>query len=163
MPTPSLPSSMRTCQYTDTSEFFSKNLKLNPSVALPQPPPNQHLVQIIAVSINPADYKPSEQLLINRFMISKPVTPGIDFAGRIVTPAEGPDDKPGELVFGTTGNYQFAGGALREFAVADKATIVLLLDGISALHASTIGIAGRYHCLSNDRSQSEERGERGVL
>lgn len=132
---------MRSWQYTTTKGGLENNLKLNPT-PLPQPKPTQHLVQMLAVALNPVDYKPAEIAIFSRLAIPKPATPGIDFVGRIVTPAAGSTFKPGQLVFGVAGTSPFAAGALREYAVTEQKGTVAVPEGLEARDAATIGVAG---------------------
>ncbi|KUJ10527.1 putative zinc-type alcohol dehydrogenase-like protein C16A3.02c [Mollisia scopiformis] len=135
-------STMKAWQYTTTKGGLEKNLKLNPSTPLPTPTPNQHLIQIIGVALNPVDYKLCELPLVTRFLVSKPATPCVDFAGCIVTPASGSDFKPGQLVFGVSGSSPLSGGALREFNVAGLGNVVAVPEGVDPLHACGVGVAG---------------------
>jgi len=80
------PSKMRAWQYTTTEGGIEKNLIINADAPVPTPKPKQNLVKVIAMALNPADYKNAESGLIGRLLISKPATPGFDFAGRIITP-----------------------------------------------------------------------------
>lgn len=121
---------------------MEKNLKLNPSAPIPKPNPNQNLVQIIAVALNPVDYKPAEIPLVGRFIVPKLATPGIDFAGCVVTPATGSALQGGQLVFGVAGTTPVAAGALKEFALVEKDTAVALPEGVDPVDAATIGVAG---------------------
>jgi NADPH:quinone reductase-like Zn-dependent oxidoreductase len=136
------PATIRTWQYHSTRGGLEKNLTLNTSNPLPKPNSNQHLVQILAVCLNPVDYKPAEIPIANRIMISRPATPGIDIAGCIVTPASGSPLKRGDLVFGCPSNTPLAGGALTEFAVCEKGNVVAVPEGVSAIDASTVCVAG---------------------
>ncbi|KAL9607413.1 MAG: hypothetical protein Q9167_007672 [Letrouitia subvulpina] len=137
------PSSMRAWQYSSTKGGLEKNLKINPSAPLPEPKKSdQHLVQITAAALNPVDYKPAEIAAVARFLLSKPATPGIDFAGFIVTPAPGSPLKAGQLVFGCSGTSVFAGGALAEFNTSNVNATVAIPDGVAPVDAATIGVAG---------------------
>jgi NADPH:quinone reductase-like Zn-dependent oxidoreductase len=118
MASPFPPSTIRAWQYSSTKAGIEKNLKINPSAPLPKPKPNQHPVQVIATALNPVDYKPTEIPLVGRLLVPKPATPGIDFAGCIVTPAIGSSLKRGQVVFGVSGTSPLAGGALSEFTLA---------------------------------------------
>ncbi|KAI4213976.1 MAG: hypothetical protein LQ351_003380 [Letrouitia transgressa] len=134
---------MRAWQYSSTEGGLEKNLKINPSALLPKPKKSdQHLVQVIAAALNPVDYKPAEVAAVARFVISKPATPGIDFAGKIVTPAPGSPLKAGQLVFGCSGASPFAGGALAEFNTSKVNATVAIPDGVAPVDAATIGVAG---------------------
>jgi len=136
------PSTMRAWQYSSTKGGLERNLKINPSVKLPKPKPDQHLVQIIATALNPIDYKPAEIPGVACFVITKPATPGIDFAGSIVRPAPGSPFMPGQLVFGLSGSSPLAGGALSEFSVSGTNSTVTLPDNVDPVDAATVGVAG---------------------
>lgn len=133
---------MRAWQYSSTKGGIERNLKINPSARLPTPKRDQHLVQIIAIALNPVDYKPAEIPGVARFAITKPATPGIDFAGSIVRPAPGSPLKAGQLVFGTSGSSPLAGGALAEFAVSRTNSTVAVPDSVDLVDAATVGVAG---------------------
>ena len=133
---------MRAWQYSSTRGGLEKNLKLNSSVPIPKPKPNQHLVQVIAIALNPIDYKPAEIPGVGRLAISKPATPGLDFAGTIVKPASGSSLKAGQLVFGCCGSSPLAGGALAEFSVSGSNVTVALPEDVKPIDAATIGVAG---------------------
>lgn len=136
------PSTMRAWQYSSTKGGLEKNLKINPSAPLPKPKPDQHLIQIIATALNPVDYKPAEIPGVARFAITKPATPGIDFAGSIVRPGSGSPLKAGQLVFGLSGSSPLAGGALSEFSVSGTNSTVALPDSVDPVDAATVGVAG---------------------
>lgn len=121
---------MKAWQYSGTKGGLDKNLRLNPSAPMPKPGPNQHLVQVSAVALNPIDYKPAEFRLLSLLAIPKPATPGLDFVGYLVTPAAGSALKPGQRVFGCTGTSPIAGGGLAEYAVAKTDQVVAAPDGI---------------------------------
>ena len=136
------PSVIRVWQYSSTKGGLDKNLTINQSAPLPKRKPQQHLVQVIATALNPVDYKPAEIPGVGRFIVPKPATPGIDFAGCIVTPAAGSSLKRGELVYGTAGTSPVAGGALSEFTLVEKDNAAVLPDGVDSTDAATIGVAG---------------------
>jgi len=133
---------MRAWQYASTKGGLEKNLKLNPSAPLPTVKPNQNLIQIIAVALNPVDFKPAEIPFAGRFLVPKLATPGIDIAGCIVTPAQGSAFKRGQLVFGGVGTTPCAGGGLAEFGVAQDATLAAIPDGVDLTDAACVCIAG---------------------
>lgn len=139
---PPPPSAIKAWQYTTTKGGIEKNLKLNPSAPLPKPKPNQHLIQIIAIALNPIDYKPSEIPGVVQVAISKPATPGLDYAGHIVTLAAGSDLKVGQLVFGVAGTLPIAGGALSEYAIVKYENAVAIPEGVDPIDAATVGVAG---------------------
>jgi NADPH:quinone reductase-like Zn-dependent oxidoreductase len=135
------PKMMRAWQYNKTTGGLANNLQLN-TVPLPQTTADQHLVQMQYVALNPVDYKPAEVALFSYLMIKKPATPGIDFAGRIVTPAPGSSLKPGQFVFGAAEINAFAGGALREYAASNVKGVAPAPEGMSAKDLATICVAG---------------------
>jgi NADPH:quinone reductase-like Zn-dependent oxidoreductase len=136
------PPTIRAWQYSKTSGGLEKNLKINPSAKLPVRKPNQHLVQVIAAALNPVDYKPAEVALISGLLISKPATPGIDFVGKIVEPAEGSSFEKGQTVFGFSGTSPLEGGALRDYTVTETNSTAAVPDGVDPVDAATIGVAG---------------------
>ncbi|KAL8640466.1 MAG: hypothetical protein Q9228_002623 [Teloschistes exilis] len=138
----STPSTMRAWQYSSAKGGLDKNIKINSSASLPTPKPDQHLVKVFAAALNPVDYKVAEFPGATTLIISKPATPGIDFAGSIVKPAAGSSLKPGQFVFGATGTSPFAGGALREYATAGTKAVTLLPDNVNVIDAATVAIAG---------------------
>jgi NADPH:quinone reductase-like Zn-dependent oxidoreductase len=133
---------MRAFQYTTTKGGLEKNLILNPhaSIPIPKDPSSQHLVQIISTCLNPIDYKPAE--VLPSFMLPKPATPGIDFVGKIVTPANGSNLKKGQMVFGVAGLSPMAGGALADYAIARKEGVAPLPPNVKPSDAATIGVGG---------------------
>lgn len=136
------PPTMRAWQYSSTNGGLEKNLRINPSATLPKPTSSQHLIQVIAVALNPADYKLPELPLVDRLFVPKPATPGLDFAGCIVTPATGSSLKPGELVFGVSKTFPLSGGALAEFIVTPSDTVAAVPDAIDPIDAATVWVAG---------------------
>lgn len=60
MATATLPSTMRIWKYASAAGGLENNLKLHTSEALPKPRPDQHLIKVLAVGLNPVDFKPAE-------------------------------------------------------------------------------------------------------
>lgn len=141
MAAPFPPATMRAWQYSSTKNGIEKNLAINPKATLPKLKPDQHLIKVIATALNPIDYKPAEIPGVGYFAITKPATPGIDFAGTIAQAAPGSALKTGQLVFGMAGNSPLAGGALAEFCVSGTKTTVALPDGVDPVDAATLGVA----------------------
>jgi NADPH:quinone reductase-like Zn-dependent oxidoreductase len=133
---------MKAWQYTSTKGGLVKNLKLNPAAKVPvvKDPSSEHFVEIIASCLNPVDYKACEAL--PSFFLPNPATPGIDYAGRIITPAKGSDLKPGQLVFGVGSSSPFAGGMLAEYGAVPKEGAAPIPPGVEIADAATIGVAG---------------------
>ncbi|SMR55395.1 unnamed protein product [Zymoseptoria tritici ST99CH_3D1] len=132
---------MRVWRYSSTDGGLENNIKLHLDAPLPKATKDGHLIQVLAVSLNPVDYKPTEAF-IGRFVVKKPATPGFDIAGRIFTPATNSRDfKAGDLVFGAASTNPLAGGALAEYIVAPASRIVHLPSGISPIEAAGIPVA----------------------
>ena len=136
-----LPPNFRKWQYSTTVGGLEKNLKLN-SVLLPKPTADQHVVKVIAVAINPVDYKPAEVPYVGGWLTGKDATPGIDFAGRLIIPAASSTLKEGQLIFGGASEAICAAGGLTEYAVVPKYTVALVPEGLDPMHAATIPVAG---------------------
>jgi len=140
-----LPSTMRAWLWTSATGGLEKNLHLSQSAIRPgqQLQKDQVVVQVISMSLNPADYKVPEMGMPAKLVISTPSSPGIDFCGRVV--ATGPALKefsPGQLVFGCLGRpMQF--GPLAEYLVCPSSAIASLPPGVDPDHAATIGVAGQ--------------------
>ena len=141
---------MRAWHFSTTNGGLEKNLTLNNEAPLPRHDAKSLgkqnvLVQVIAASLNPADYKIAELPLVGRLAIKKPSSPGQDFAGRVVALGDdggaGGDFKVGQLVFGRLDQpTQF--GTLAEFTVARKGAMAALPEGVSPKDAACVGTAG---------------------
>ena len=70
-------------QYAKTTGGMENNLKLV-TTPMPTRKPTEHLVRVIAASLNAVDYKVAEISVIGGFAVPKPATPGMDIAGEIV-------------------------------------------------------------------------------
>lgn len=138
MSAPAIPSTYRAWQFTSAKGGLEKNLKINPSIPQHKAKSDQHLIQVVAAALNPVDYKPAEVPFFTTF-IKTPAIPGIDFAGRIVQPADGSPLKPGQAVFGAAGTG-FAGGALGEYITSNR--VAPLPEGIPFSHGASAVIAG---------------------
>lgn len=132
---------MRVWKYASTDGGLEKHLKLHTSEPLPKPKANQHLVQVLAVGLNPVDFKPAEAPVIGRFAVKKPATPGFDFSGRIVTPADASKLEPGQLVYGAASTNPLAGGALAEYIAAPDDKTVPFPATLSPLDAAGAPVA----------------------
>jgi len=131
MATTTLPPTMRIWKYASAAGGLENNLKLHASETLPKPGPTQHLIKVLAVSLNPVDFKPAEAPLVGRFAVKYPATPGFDIAGHIIVPADGSSLEPGQLVFGAASTNPLAGGGLAEYVAAPAKTLVPIPTGVS--------------------------------
>ncbi|KAK5174629.1 uncharacterized protein LTR77_001710 [Saxophila tyrrhenica] len=136
----SLPSTMRIWKYASAKGGIEKHLSLHTSHSLPTPKLDKHLVQVLAVGLNPVDYKPAEAF-IGTLAVKKPATPGFDFAGRIITAASGSTLKPGQLVFGAASTNAVAAGGLAEYIAAPDKIIAAIPSGLSPLTAAGVPVA----------------------
>lgn len=140
-----VPETMKAWLYSSTTGGLEKNLTLDSTVDTPSTSlrPGQVLVEVISVSINPADYKVPAMPIVSRLLISKPASPGMEFAGRVVaTGTEVSDFKPGQLVYGMIGE---AGtfGTLREYIAVETKHIVAVPEGVDLDQAATVGCAAQ--------------------
>ena len=152
-------STMRASQFSKTSGGLEKHLTIN-DAARPPPSaklsPEQLLVEVISMSLNPVDYKFPEIPVMGWLTVTKPASPGIDYCGRVVTTGSGVDLKPGQLVFGRLEMpTQF--GTLGQYIIAPKAGAAPLPDGIDPDQAAAIGTAGltAYQCIVPNVKQDD--------
>lgn len=119
-------------------------MKLNISAPLPKPSTTQHLIRVIAAALNPVDYKPVEGIpLVKLLAAPGAATPGLDFAGVVVKPANGSKLRVGDVVFGVAGpGTPFAGGALSEHALSVEGNCVVVPEDVEPVDAATVGVAG---------------------
>lgn len=136
--------------FTDTTGGMEKNLQLREDIPLPPSASSlktdEVLVNTLATSLNPVDYKIAELPILGRLMIKRPSSPGLDFSGRVV--ALGPDSgkykyrlEPGMVVIGRLAMpTQY--GPLGEYLICPKEGAVAAPSGMSAEDAAAIGTAG---------------------
>lgn len=136
-------------QYYNTKlEPFEANLVCN-DVELPEQTSNSDyvIVQVVAAALNPADWKlPTTWPILSRLLFGRPNTPGLEFCGRILDRVPAGKKRanslaPGQLVMGRLpqpGKY----GALARYTRVRVADLAVVPSGLSALDASTLGIAG---------------------
>ncbi|KAI8586476.1 hypothetical protein BDZ88DRAFT_429012 [Geranomyces variabilis] len=133
---PPLPPTMRIWKYSTPAGGIENNMRLVEE-PLPTPSRNKHLVQVLAVGLNPVDFKPAEARIVRL-----PATPGLDFAGRIVVPAQNSPLTAGTLIFGAASFYNpMAGGALAEYITVPTDTVAPIPAGVSPLVAGGAPIA----------------------
>jgi len=137
-----IPSTMRAWQYSSAAGGIEKHLRMNPLASLPTLKPDENLIRVIAMALNPVDYKPVEVPFIGRFTHSKNAIPGLDVVGQVVKPAAGSSFKVGQVVFGVAGSSLFAGGAMADYATINVKTAVPVPEGVDLVQAGTVGIAG---------------------
>lgn len=140
---------MRAHLYTSTSPTLEANLKLHTSAPFPPTAhalkPNEVLVRVNATSLNPVDYKLASIPLIGRFLVPRPASPCLDFAGTIVNAAASTTTTatftPGQRILGRLGK-PVQHGALGEYIVCTTSDIAPLPGNVSAEDGAAIGTAG---------------------
>ncbi|KAI6754854.1 hypothetical protein HG530_012606 [Fusarium avenaceum] len=137
-----LPLTMRAVQWRSIKGGIEKNLKPVMDAELPKHAQSllkgHTLVKVAYASLNHLDYKVAEMPLCS-MIFPKPVTPGLDFSGTIVsTTLE--EFEEGQHVFGRT--ELPTGGTMAEYVVVGGEGIAPLLDGVSLREAACIGICG---------------------
>ena len=141
--TDALPSTMRAWLWTSATGGLEKNLHFSDTATRPGQRLGRYqvVVQVISMSLNPADYKVPEMGLIAKLIISTPSSPGIDFCGRIVALGSAVKDfSSGQLVYGCLGRpMQY--GPLAEYLVCPSNMIAALPAGVDPDDAATIGVA----------------------
>jgi NADPH:quinone reductase-like Zn-dependent oxidoreductase len=149
----SLPTTMKAWQWSRCPSTLEEAIELNHAVPLPTAhralQPGECLIKVHAAALNPVDYKLAELPVVGRMAISKPATPGLDFAGRVVQVGADCDVVIGQKVFGKLEPKQQI-GTLGEYIVGSKAGTIPLPEGISMEHAATLGVCGlvAYQCLA---------------
>ncbi|ENH65987.1 Zinc-type alcohol dehydrogenase-like protein C16A3.02c [Fusarium oxysporum f. sp. cubense race 1] len=141
---------MRAIQWRSIKGGIDKNLTLIADAKLPKNasslPKGQTLIKVAYASVNHLDYKVAEMPLTN-FMFSKPVTPGLDFSGTIVSTTLD-EFQSGQKVFGRT--ELPTGGTLAEYVVVGSKGMAPLPDGVELRDAACLGICGTtaLQCMS---------------
>ncbi|KAF5664656.1 zinc alcohol dehydrogenase [Fusarium circinatum] len=141
---------MRAAQWRSIKGGIDKNLTLVTDTKLPKNASSlskgQTLVKVAYASVNHLDYKVAEMPLTN-FMFSKPVTPGLDFSGTIVSTTLN-EFQSGQKVFGRTDLP--VGGTLAEYVVVGSKGMAVLPDDVELRDAACVGICGTtaLQCMS---------------
>ncbi|KAF9766892.1 hypothetical protein IL306_000644 [Fusarium sp. DS 682] len=141
---------MRAAQWRSIKGGIDKNLKLATDAKLPKNaaslPKGHTLVKVAYASLNHLDYKVAEMPLAS-MLFSKPVTPGLDFSGTIVTTTVN-EFESGQRVFGRT--ELPTGGTLAEYIIVGSKGMAALPDGVDMRDAACVGICGTtaLQCLS---------------
>ncbi|KAG4253900.1 hypothetical protein FPRO03_06240 [Fusarium proliferatum] len=141
---------MRAAQWRSIKGGIDKNLTLVTDAKLPKNasslPREQTLIKVAYASVNHLDYKIAEMPLAS-LIFSKPVTPGFDFSGTIVSTTLN-EFQSGQKVFGRT--ELPIGGTLAEYVVVGSKGMAALPDGVELRDAACVGICGTtaLQCMS---------------
>lgn len=135
---------MKAWLYSSATGGLEKNLQLNLNAPQPRQPlfKNEILVEVISMSINPADAKLPELGLVAKALISTPASPGLDYCGRVVATGTVVDSvRIGEIIFGKL-EKPTKFGTLGQYVVVTHEDCASLPDGVDPDHAAAIGTAG---------------------
>lgn len=143
---------MKAWQYLSPGGTIADNIKLTDQAVKPPPSSlkgDDILIKVVAVSINPADYKVPQMGLIARAILGFPKTLGMDGAGEVV--AVGPtanDVKTGDHVVARIDPRQ-ARGMLCEYLVVNRDGYAVLGKATKLEHAACLGTAAltAYQCI----------------
>jgi NADPH:quinone reductase-like Zn-dependent oxidoreductase len=121
------PKTMFAWQSPVSGHGLETDLVFNPSAPVPPLPKSgpYTLVKVLRASLNPVDDKLSRSRLVAP-VLKKPFTPGMDFAGTVVT-TTAPGLAPGDLVVGMINRIP-KHGALGEYVLALPADLVSKID-----------------------------------
>ncbi|KLO95244.1 related to zinc alcohol dehydrogenase [Fusarium fujikuroi] len=145
-----LPLTMRAAQWRSIKGGIDKNLTLVTDAKLPKNasslPKGQTLVKVAYASVNHLDYKIAEMPPAS-LIFSKPVTPGLDFSGTIVSTTLN-EFQSGQKVFGRT--ELPIGGTLAEYVVVGSKGMAALPGSVELRDAACLGICGTtaLQCMS---------------
>ncbi|OLN86534.1 Zinc-type alcohol dehydrogenase-like protein C16A3.02c 4 [Colletotrichum chlorophyti] len=104
--------------------------------------PNEILVRVRCVGINPADHLFAEMGWFGKNMIKQTPLPGMDYSGEVVSTGSGITSlRAGDRVFGRVCADKGAPGTMAEFTVAELEGCVLTPDGVGFEQAAGIGTA----------------------
>jgi len=143
---------MKAWQFSATKGGLEKHFTFNPSASAPPSSklsPEQVLIEVISMSLNPVDYKIPELPLVGRLLIPRPASPGIDFCGRVLSTGSAASSLfPNQTVFGRL-DAPTRFGTMGEYIIAPLAGTAPLPPGIDPDHAAAIGTAAltAYQCI----------------
>lgn len=140
-----IPTTMKAWLWDTTSGGLEQNLYQSPTATRPGQTlqPNQVLVKVLSMSLNPADYKVPEMGFIYKCVVSTPASPGMDFCGTVAATGSGVTKvQVGQPVFGCV-VMPIQHGSLAEYLVTQEDLAVPVPDGVDVDHATTVGIAGQ--------------------
>eukprot|EP01057_Protomagalhaensia_wolfi_P000124 Protomagalhaensia_wolfi_Nauph_80__123@NODE_106_length_3690_cov_178_707204_g80_i0_p3_GENE_NODE_106_length_3690_cov_178_707204_g80_i0NODE_106_length_3690_cov_178_707204_g80_i0_p3_ORF_typecomplete_len343_score44_44ADH_zinc_N_2/PF13602_6/5_9e23ADH_zinc_N/PF00107_26/9_1e13ADH_N/PF08240_12/1_9e09ADH_N/PF08240_12/1e03ADH_N_2/PF16884_5/0_00054Crp/PF00325_20/8_2e03Crp/PF00325_20/0_34_NODE_106_length_3690_cov_178_707204_g80_i011602188 len=130
---------MRAWVFNGNKGGLEKSMQLLDNVQRPEPGKDEVLLKVLAVSLNPVDYKIAEAGLISRGALKLPCTPGLDVAG-VVTESKLDGYKKGDRVMGRLSPFPKNGG-LGEFVVLQRTGLTLLPSSISFEEGCAVGTA----------------------
>lgn len=103
---------------------------------------NEILVQVYSAALNPIDYKMLELGLITKAIFWSPVTPGLDFCGRVVEVGTKVDSfRVGDMVYGSSSGV-FGYGTLAQFVPVSQDVVALVPEGVKVDDVASIAVVG---------------------
>ena len=120
-----------------------EELKVNGEVSKPTPGEGQVLIEVMASSINPFDWKVREGYVKEYIKLQFPATVGGDFAGVVIGLGENVADlKIGDEVFGQAAVFAGGTGAFAEVLAANVGKIALKPKNADFLQAASLPLVG---------------------
>ncbi|SPO06443.1 related to oxidoreductase, zinc-binding [Cephalotrichum gorgonifer] len=135
---------MRAWVHKSTNLPLEKGMELVESHPRPLEPlnPDEILVQVKCVGINPADALFAEMGWPANAIIKQTPLPGMDFSGVVVSTGNSVTSMhPGDRVFGRVDTQNSVPGAMAEFTKAELEGCVLMPSGIEFEQAAGVGTA----------------------
>lgn len=138
------PRTMRAWQYSSAVPNLETSLHLNDRATpppAPAPSSKELLVEVLAMSLNPADYSIAETAMLSYIITPKPASPGLDFCGRVAAtpnPALQSGLMIGDLVVGRL-DWIYQHGTLAQYTLAHESGVARLPNGVSVNDAAAIG------------------------
>ncbi|KAM5342051.1 hypothetical protein ACJ41O_015082 [Fusarium nematophilum] len=136
---------MRAWMQTSTNLPLEKGMTLVEDAARPSAPlkPNEVLIKVKSVGINPADPTFAELGWPARALVKPNPIPGMDFSGEVVsTGSKVTSVKPGDRIFGRVDTQKGLAGSMAEYTKADAEGYVSIPPGIDWDQAAGVGTAG---------------------
>ncbi|KAF4460876.1 zinc-binding dehydrogenase [Fusarium albosuccineum] len=134
---------MRAWMHTSTNLPLEKGMTLVPEAPYPSDPkPNEVVVKVKSIGVNPADPIFSELGWLARSLIKPNPIPGMDFSGEVVSTGSNVTSlNPGDRVFGRCDTQKGQQGSMAEYTIADMEGCVPIPPGIDWDQAAGVGTA----------------------
>ncbi|KAH7140942.1 putative oxidoreductase [Dactylonectria macrodidyma] len=135
---------MRAWMHTSTNLPLEKGMTLIEDAPYPSDPPkpNEVLVKVKSVGINPADHLFSELGWAAKALVKPSPIAGMDFSGEVVSTGNNVTLlKPGDRVFGRVDTQKGQPGSMAEYTKGDIEGCVLIPPGIDWDQAAGVGTA----------------------
>ena len=124
----------------------------------PEPGPGDLLIRVVAIGVNPADWKWRQGMFAAILPVPFPYVPGYDFAGVV---EKGGNLAPGTRVMAMLDNLK--AGAYAEYVVAPADTVAVIPDGLDFIAAATLPCPGLTGVQIIDEYARPQPGETVVI